>query len=217
MRKRRAADAVLGDAELDEVSGVYRRFDATSRPDRSCEDSRVGLAWPARPLVGECLDDFHPTLHGRVCVRISWTPSGEDGTPRRPVTVSRWVPVLQGVVVREGDRVLLEAPANWSEPVVVGVLDGFTPRPPRPTRAAASLDLRSDEVFEIRGNHGRPLVEICERDEGPLVRILHADANLELEGTFSLRAQCVSISAEEDLALDAEGSMRLSGDTIDLN
>lgn len=74
-------------------------------------------------LVGECLNARRPTLCGRVLVRRV-LPQGEGE--------ESWLPTLQGSVVREGDPVLLLHAANWTEPIVVGVVDGFAAAP-RPT------------------------------------------------------------------------------------
>ena len=48
--------------------------------------------------VGQCSDERHPTLLGRVQVR--WTGPGGEGH-------LAWLACLRGVVVRQGDRVLL--------------------------------------------------------------------------------------------------------------
>src|SRR5882762_6141448 len=66
----------------------------------------------SQPLVGECLDTQHPSLQGRVLVR--WLETTGAAT-------EHWVPTLQGMPVRVADRVLLLRPANWPEPVVIGV------------------------------------------------------------------------------------------------
>ena len=213
----RSAEFVVGR----EGSGLHRRPEDNSNPLRGVPTSgaeRVRAAWPAslvRPLIGECVADVHPALYGRVQVRVARPPQSGVGTVVQPFL--RWLPVLQGVSVRRGDRVLLQVPENWLEPVVVGVLDGFCPRTKRATVPAASLELRPDEVLEVRGALGRPLVQVRESEGGPVIRLLDSDASVELDGSFSLRAKRVRISAEDDLSIEADGATRLSGRTIDLN
>ena len=85
--------------------------------DLAVSPARSAVVSP--PCMGECVDDRHPTLQGRV--RVRWTDA--TGGPR-----DRWVPTLQGVAVREGDRVLLVTMAHEDEPVVTGVIDGFAAR-----------------------------------------------------------------------------------------
>src|SRR5690606_31600155 len=123
--------------------------------------------WPGEGmLVAECLDPRHPTLTGRVLCRIT-SPTGE--------AIERWIPTLMHLPVREGDRVLLARPQNLAEPVVVGVLDGFTPRP-EPTRTPAAVRaLAADETVRFESARGEPLVEIAPGERGAVVRLLSAD------------------------------------------
>lgn len=157
------------------------------------------------PLVGQVMDTEHPTLRGRVLVRMA-TPSGD--------TDERWLPTLQGLAVRELDRVLVTQPTNWPEPVVTGVIDGFARRPEIRRDSKAALELLGDESVRVLSHDGSELVEVFQGEEGPVVRLLQADVNLELEGRLRISAKSLlfearvgeaRIEAKEDVVLRGEG------------
>jgi hypothetical protein len=72
---------------------------------------------PVMPLtaarVGECLDSVHPALPGRV--HVSWQDAGGQQ--------AAWLPKLAGLTIQTGDRVLVQWPIDFAEPIVIGVLD----------------------------------------------------------------------------------------------
>lgn len=137
---RSAAEAPSASALLDDV--LERQRAAAEAPTEP-------PTRPAGPLIGECVDDRHPVLRGRVRVRIP----GDEGEPR-------WLPTLQGLALRVGDRVLLVRPGNGEEWIVTGVIDGFAARPRIEPTIAARLELRQDEALSIVSADGQPLVEL---------------------------------------------------------
>lgn len=159
-------------------------------------------------LLGEVLDARHPTLVGRVLVR--WEASG--------VERERWVPTLQGLPVRVGDRVVLMHPGNSREWVVVGVLDGFAKRPEVDRAAAASIELQRDEAVRVVGVDGQELIEIHQSDDGPVVRLLQDDVNLQLSGKLRIRAKGLELAAEEGpVKITASDDVVVKGEVIHLN
>lgn len=161
------------------------------------------------PLVGECLDDRHPTLLGRYLVRSD----GPDGVP-----AEQWLASLYGLAVRRHDRVLLVRPGNWPEPVIVGVIDGFARRPEVPAAVGASLELRADEVIRVHGSRGEPLVEVRQAEGGPIVRLLAEDANLEMPGKLKLAAKSIELQATfGGIKIAATDDVRVTGESISLN
>lgn len=158
--------------------------------------------------VGTCTDATHPVLRGRVSVR--W----DDETGR---SQSAWLPALASLALRVGDRVLCTWPTNFDEPVVMGVLDGFTPRPEAPSRVGASLALKCDERLAVTDEAGNALVEVRAGEDGPIVRVLHANTALELPGKLSLRAEAIELGARGDVRIEARGDVRVNGDFIRLN
>ena len=159
-------------------------------------------------IVGECVDDRHPTLTGRVCVQ--WSDGADP--------VERWVPTLQGLSVRVADRVLLTQPVNFDEPIVTGVLDGFTRRPEPAREPAASLELKRDETVRVAGADGQTLIELYQDEAGPVVRLLETDVNLELPGAFRLKASRIELeAARESVDIQANDDVNVEGEMINLN
>lgn len=175
-------------------------------------DVETRLAGPAphQVVVGECVNARHPSLAGRILARWTRVDAGASW--------ARWVPVLHGVVVREGDRVLLTQPANWPEPIVTGVVDGYAKRPVAERATGATLELERDEALRVIGIHGEPLVEVFQTDEGPVVRLLQANVDLELPGALRVSAQSIRLQAREgELQLEAHDDVVVKGETINLN
>ena len=160
------------------------------------------------PCMGECVEDRHPTLQGRV--RVRWTDA--TGGPR-----DRWVPTLQGVAVREGDRVLLVAMAHEDEPVVTGVIDGFAARPAAEERGPV-LSLAQGESLRVLGSDGAPLVELRQSPDGPVVRLLSMDASIELPGRLRLSADAIALHARRGgVEVTATDDVSVQGEAIRLN
>lgn len=173
------------------------------------------VAAPAAPaptcLVGECVDDEHPTLLARV--RVRWTPPREGEEARE-----QWLACLHGVTVRTRDRVLLQLPENWPEPIVAGVVDGFATRPEAARLPGPSMELKGDESVRIRGRDGQDLLEIYQEETGPVVRLLDPGLDLELPGELRVRAEQISLEATRgDVEIKASDDVNVQGEMINLN
>lgn len=159
-------------------------------------------------LVGECVDDCHPSLVGRV--RVRW----HDGEHSH----ERWVPTLQALPVRTGDHVLLSRPVNWPEPLVIGVVDGFARRPENNRTRAGALELRRDESVRIAGTDGAALFEVYEDDAGPVVRLCRPDLAVEVPGRLRLRAEAIELQARRGpVDVQATEDVVVRGEVIHLN
>jgi hypothetical protein len=159
------------------------------------------------PVVGECIDARHPVLVGRV--RVRW--AAPDGP------VERWVPTLRGVAIRERDRVLLLDTANELEPIVIGVIDGFEPREAE-RRPGPSVELAIDETFTLVAENGSPLLEIVQSADGPVVRLLHADTQLELPGKLRIQATEIELIARRgSVRIEADDDVTIQGEMVRLN
>lgn len=168
-------------------------------------------AGPAAPeaLVGECLDARHPTLRGRG--RIRWTDAGGD-------VREKWLPALSGVVLRAGDRVVLAQPANFDEPIVMGVLDGFTPRPEPEAPRGPRVSLERDEVLRVETADGRALLEIRPEEGGPVLRLASEGLDLDLPGTLRLCAEAIELKARQgSVKVTASDDVVVKGEIIELN
>jgi hypothetical protein len=181
---------------------------ADSSLDAMLERLPVGSPVDGLCMLGEVLDARHPTLVGRVLVRWT-TPTGER---------ERWLPTLQGLPVRAADRVLMLHPANASECIVVGVVDGFAKRPEVERSTAAQLEIQRDEAVRVTGIDGRPIVEIHQGDEGPVVRLLHEDVNLQLPGKLRIQAKGLELAADQGpVKITATDDVVVKGEVIHLN
>lgn len=202
MENRAQNDAMRGESEAEPQDLLGELGFPLSAPRRT--PTRREGTW-----VGTCSDATHPVLRGRVRVRWEDDSGGEQ---------SQWLPTLSALAVRVGDRVLCTAPANFDEPVVTGVIDGFTPRPEVPTRAGATLALKGDEHLAITDEAGTPLVEFRTGANGPVVKLLHAATTVELPGKLTLRADALELAARTgDVRIEARGDVRVNGDHIRLN
>lgn len=160
-------------------------------------------------LVGEVVDDQHPSLRGRV--RVRWTDL--EGQ-----TFEKWLATLMGLPVRVADRVLLTQPANYPERVVTGVLDGFARRPEMEKEEAASLELKRDEAVRVRSQSGEALIEVYEDDAGPVIKLLHEDVNLEIPGKMRVRAHSIELEATRGQArIEASDDVVVRGEVVHLN
>jgi hypothetical protein len=171
------------------------------------EATPVSSSTSRAPFVAECIDAHHPVLAGRV--RVRWTsPQG---------TVEQWVPTLRGVAVRERDRVLLLPTPNELEPILVGVVDGFEPRETE-RRPGPSLELAIDEVFTLLAESGQPLLEIVRNADGPLVRLLSEDTQIELPGKLRIQATDIELSARRgSVRIQADDDVVIQGEMVRLN
>ena len=160
-------------------------------------------------LVGVCLDAKHPTLQGRVLVEWKTSSRGD---------YRRWLPTLMSVTVRKGDTVLLSAPENWPEPVVIGVLDGFALRPSEKKVEKASLDLEKDESISVYAVTGDKILEVFYEDTGPVVRLMKEDIEVEMPGKGRISARSVNIEAKTgDVRIKASEDVKIQGEVVKLN
>jgi hypothetical protein len=158
--------------------------------------------------MAECVGTRHPTLAGRVLVRRA---SAEEGR-------ELWVPTLQGLVVREGDRVLLLAVAGATEPVAIGVVDGFGRRSDPPRSAGPTVELKADERLQVVTEAGDTLLEIVRKADGPVIRLLQKDTQIELPGTLCIRADEILLRARRgDVRIEATDDVVVAGEAIHLN
>jgi hypothetical protein len=159
-------------------------------------------------LVGICVESRHPTSSGRAL--IQWNTVAGVG--------DAWLPVLQSVVVRSGDQVLLSQPLNGPEPVVIGVVDGFAHRPPPPERTALALTLQNDEVLRVEDATGRPLLEVRAGEDGPAVRLLRDNLALEVQGKLAFRAESIRMEARRGaVEIVAADDVCVRGEVVHLN
>ena len=160
------------------------------------------------PLVGECVCQEHPTLSGRA--RIRWTEENQ--------TRQAWLPQLHGLTLREGDRVLLQQPRNWPEPLIVGVVDGLAVRRKAEKVPGPTVPLRRDESLRVRTDDGQEIAELLLDESGPVIRLLSRDVGLELPGELRIRAASIKLEAEQgNVEVKASDDVVVQGEEISLN
>jgi len=164
---------------------------------------------PAAILIGECVEAEHPTLTGRA--KISW--AGERGARDE-----RWLPLVQGVVLRRGDRVLIQRPANFDDPLVTGVVDGLRQRERYEAPDGPSLRLKGDQGLTVTGQNGAPLLSVYEGSSGPVVRLLSKDLEIEVEGRLRMSAEDIDLVARKgSVGLKASDDVVVKGEMVKLN
>jgi hypothetical protein len=161
-------------------------------------------------MIGECIAAQHPTLQGRVQVRFATSRGGPE--------LERWVPKLQSLPVRAGDRVMMIRPDNAQEWIVTGVIDGFATRPEVQKSERARIELERDEAISVVSSEGTPLVEISQGQAGPCIKVLEPDVQVEFAGKLALRAKDIELVATQgEVAVTASADVVLKGETIRLN
>jgi hypothetical protein len=194
-------------AEPQENEGT--ELDAMLAESPAIESSILAPSGRTECLVGEIVDTKHPALTGRVRVRYR----DLEGQ-----TFEKWLPTLHGLPVRVADRVLMTRAGNWPELVVTGVIDGFAARPEPTRETKAALELQRDEAIRVQASDGTTLLEVFEGEEGPVVRLLSENVDLELAGSFRVRAQSIELEATRGQArIKATDDVVVKGEVIHLN
>ncbi|WP_443191654.1 hypothetical protein [Pseudomonas indica] len=160
---------------------------------------------PERPrsLLGEVIDTHHPELPGYVFVR--WSAGNEH--------YQRWLECVRTVTPQRGDRVLLEQPANWSEALVVATLEAPYPCAAQASQCEASqtITVPSGQCVRIADARGNPLVEVQGSSQGPVIRLIGDDVDLQVDGKLRLRAEAIELRGGRggvDIRTDAETVVR---------
>jgi hypothetical protein len=172
-------------------------------------DSPIRPSWPEGHVLATCLDDRHPVLTGRVLIRCE-TVLGQ--------TCETWAPTLHGLSVRAADRVLVLKLPREPEPVVVGVLDGFSRRPEPPQQIAQILEMKPDQGLQVNAENGQGLLQIVRHRDGPMIRLLQSDSRIELPGKLCLSASAIEMQARSGaVRIEATDEVKIVGETIQLN
>ena len=166
-------------------------------------------AWPEGHVIATCIEERHPTLTGRIRARC------EDAHGR---VVESWVATLSGLSVRVSDRVLVLKLPEELDPIAVGVVDGFSRRPETPKLAAQVIEMKRDETLQVHAENGQPLLQITRNEQGPMIRLLQADTQVELPGKLCIAAGAIELRARAGaVRIDASDDVEIVGETIHLN
>lgn len=70
----------------------------------------------------------------------------------------------------------------------------------------------------IHSHNGNPLVEICQENDQPVVRLLSDDVNLDLNGKLKISAQSIDLEAKRGrVSITAESDVVIKGEVVELN
>ena len=120
--------------------------------------------------------------------------------------------------MRPGDRLIVVAPANHPESVIVGVIDGFALRPEPRRETSATIALQPDERILVTAASGQDLLEVHLSEKGPVVRLLLPDVDVDIPGDLRVRARAVRLEARiGKVELEAHDDVVLRGETVKLN
>lgn len=166
-------------------------------------------AWPEGHVVATCTEERHPSLTGRIRVRC------EDA---RGCVHENWVATLQGLNARVSDRVLVLKLPHQPDAIAVGVVDGFNRRPETPRLVAQTLEMKRDEALQVNAENGQPLLQIVRNQQGPVIRLLQADTQVELPGKLRITADAIEMRARAGaVRIDAADDVEIVGEAIHLN
>lgn len=178
------------DEESSEVREVV--VDTTETPgiDEVLEDmgqpARSAINSSPRTLVGEVVEAL-PT--GRVLVR--W----EDG---RGEPTERELPIVRGLELQEGDRVLLEKPENWPDYLVTNAIE---------------------QSFEPSGEIETEMSDLAIRVDGKRVEIEAADEIVLKcgEASITLRRNGRVVIRGTYVETRSKGTNRIKGGSVQIN
>lgn len=180
----------------------------------------AAIAWAGNgSVVGECLDTHNPSLPYRVLVRAR----DADGE-----AITGWLPVMAHVRVRVGDKLLLDKPDNWPEPIVMGVIAGLDQASPEPDAASSAsnesdargpeLRLEQNQGIVVTGPTGEALLELQATSEGLRIALLANDVSLDAAGCLRFGADRIELHAREGgVDIRTEGNAVVRGKFIRLN
>ena len=168
----------IKDQEL--FKDMLKRSYQKIKPDPSSGDN-------SHVVVGEVVDTHHPELRGRVFVQW-FEENGENH--------QKWLSVVNGLYIQKGDRVLVIQPENWNEKIITNVLEGALGSDSvveEQSEKARILELEQNETIQLQNAEGKPLIDIRSSTQGPVVRILNNNLQIEASGRLKFKAETVEI------------------------
>jgi hypothetical protein len=185
----------------------------TSSQESSVFDMLLAIppkpVWPDGHVVATCTEQGHLTLTGRIRARC------EDAHGR---VVESWIATLSGLSVRVADRVLVLKLPEELDPIAVGVVDGFSRRPETPKLVAQVIEMKRDETLQVHAENGQALLQITRNEQGPMIRLLQADTQVELPGKLCIAAGAIELRARAGaVRIDASDDVEIVGEAIHLN
>ena len=77
---------------------------------------------------------------------------------------------------------------------------------------------RRDEALQVNAENGQPLLHIARNQQGPVIRLLQADTQVELPGKLRIAAGEIELCARKGaVRIDASDDVEIVGEAIHLN
>jgi len=185
-----------------------RPFNPFKDNDEDSKSEKLDLA-SGEMLIAQVIVETHPITPGRVLV---------TGNTSNQSSFECWLAAVQSLEIRAGDRVCIQQPSNFPEPIVTGVLDSVHRKPVMAHRTGAELSLRADETLRVKDQDGNPLLDIKHEHDGSVVQLHTTMSALDMPGAFRLIADTVEIDARQgEMKLAASGDIHMDGEVINLN
>lgn len=176
------------------VSAIAAEYDKTRAPST---------------LIGMCMDNHHPSLSGRCLIR--WTDASKK--PQE-----KWLPCIRDVKPQRHDRVLLQQPGNWFEPLVCGILDGLAGPEDHTPKTGPAIRLEKNKAIHVVDSGDNPVLQIEQGEHGPVLRLLNDDLNIEVKGRLRFSAKDIQMAARRgEIRIKAKDDVHVKGEMIHLN
>ena len=175
----------------------------------SSVDKNSGKTPSSSTLIGTCMDIDHPSLKNRFFVR--WMDA--SGKSREA-----WLPCLKDLKPARHDRVLLQQPDNWFEPIISGVLDGLSGPKDYEAKPGPALTLEKHKALHVLDSDDKPILQIEQGEKGPILRLLDDDLNIEVKGRLRFSARDIELAARKGgVKIQATDDVVVKGEIIYLN
>ena len=160
------------------------------------------------PIIGTCIGSSNPANPSRVL--IEWQSSGRHHV--------EWLPCVRSITPTEGDEVLLLYLRNRELPVVTELMGVSGEDEWTHPQAGGRLILRPEDTITIVTSAGRPLIEICQNENGPVVRIANKNTQISVDENLSISAKSIELSATQgEVKVTSTDDVVIAGKLIRLN
>ncbi len=207
--KRSSEAFVIGHLAETQPSECFQNEEEQTENPLSEHAPEIGQPLLPFSVIGICVKSEHLTLKNRCLVQ--WTDAEKQEN-------RYWLPCLNGVTPQVHDNLLIFYPNNWSEPVIVGVLDSIKKKVDRDPVPGPAVQLNKQEALHILNADGTPLVEVRQGKNGPILRLMNEDIDIEVPGKLCFSAKSIDMAAlQGEVNIKATDDVIVKGETIQLN
>jgi hypothetical protein len=180
------------------------------------------LASQPNCFIGICLaTDCKRDAKGSPRYEIAVSTPGDEIRSRRLIA-------LEGLRIEPRDKVLVTSPINSKEAVIIGVLERKNESRQESPAVIHSESPSCEHQEVVTARHGgsirivredgRPLIDICDGENGPIIRLCGDDAQLDVPGHLRIAADKLDLTSRRgDVRIRADEDVVVEGDIIRLN